>query len=334
MDVWRGSSIIAVFLLAGFNALPEELLDAGRLEARGARQYFRRVVAPLSRRFFILAILVALVITYIEYVSMYVETGGRITVSVLGTLAFREAIQNGNAGLGAALALIPVPFVVAGALCCLRFLEGPAACGGVPAGGRSSGSGAGTRREAAGPSVDPPAQVPRVGDRLRRFRRFALLGGGATGALAVMAFHLFPVYYTAVQAVRSVREYARISDFVEFDPAFAIKFSIYRITPSGSPGDSDIFGAQSNTPRCWMWRCRAPGSPFAGLPSGEAPHVGVPWRVSARPRSRAGWSSLITTLCHFCVRTIEWEEGLSGRMIETAGPETAGFLPIRANSAP
>ena len=42
--------------------------------------------------------------------------------------------------------------------------------------------------------------------------------------------------------------HARISDFVEFDPAFAIKFSIFRERPSGSPGDADIFGAQQYAP--------------------------------------------------------------------------------------
>ena len=35
----------------------------------------------------------------------------------------------------------------------------------------------------------------------------------------------------------------RISDFVEYEPAFAIKFTIYRLRPSGSAGDGDIFGA-------------------------------------------------------------------------------------------
>lgn len=40
----------------------------------------------------------------------------------------------------------------------------------------------------------------------------------------------------------------RISDYVEFDPAFAIKFTIYRKRPSGSPGDPDIFGAQQYAP--------------------------------------------------------------------------------------
>ncbi len=40
----------------------------------------------------------------------------------------------------------------------------------------------------------------------------------------------------------------RISDFVEFDPAYAIKFTIYRNRPSGSAGDPDIFGAQQYAP--------------------------------------------------------------------------------------
>ena len=41
---------------------------------------------------------------------------------------------------------------------------------------------------------------------------------------------------------------SRISDFVEYDPAYAIKFTIYRLSPSGSAGDGDIFGAQQYAP--------------------------------------------------------------------------------------
>jgi len=40
----------------------------------------------------------------------------------------------------------------------------------------------------------------------------------------------------------------RISDFVEYDPGYAIKFTIYRLRPSGSAGDGDIFGAQQYAP--------------------------------------------------------------------------------------
>ena len=40
----------------------------------------------------------------------------------------------------------------------------------------------------------------------------------------------------------------RICDFVEYAPAYAIKFTIHRIQPSGSPGDGDIFGCQQYPP--------------------------------------------------------------------------------------
>ena len=40
----------------------------------------------------------------------------------------------------------------------------------------------------------------------------------------------------------------RITDYVEFDPALAIKFTIRRGAPSGSPGDADIFGSQQYGP--------------------------------------------------------------------------------------
>jgi len=41
---------------------------------------------------------------------------------------------------------------------------------------------------------------------------------------------------------------SRLTDFVEYDPAYAIKFTILRLRPSGSAGDADIFGAQQYAP--------------------------------------------------------------------------------------
>jgi hypothetical protein len=51
----------------------------------------------------------------------------------------------------------------------------------------------------------------------------------------------------SVAALYGIQE-SRISDFVFFDPAYAIKFTISRSRPSGSPGDSDIFGSQQYAP--------------------------------------------------------------------------------------
>jgi hypothetical protein len=40
----------------------------------------------------------------------------------------------------------------------------------------------------------------------------------------------------------------RLTDFVNFDPGLAIKFTITRERPSGSAGDPDIFGCQQYAP--------------------------------------------------------------------------------------
>ena len=52
---------------------------------------------------------------------------------------------------------------------------------------------------------------------------------------------------SAVAHLLSIPE-TRITDYVEFEPALAIKFSILRTLTSGSPGDGDIFGAQQYGP--------------------------------------------------------------------------------------
>ena len=40
----------------------------------------------------------------------------------------------------------------------------------------------------------------------------------------------------------------RVSDFVVFEPANAIKFTIRRLAPSGGMGESDLFGSQQYAP--------------------------------------------------------------------------------------
>ena len=71
---------------------------------------------------------------------------------------------------------------------------------------------------------------------------------------------IFPDRKTYERAVRSgaitrqtiARLYnipqSRISDFVSFEVGNAIKFTLYRLRPSGSPGDWDILGCQQYGP--------------------------------------------------------------------------------------
>jgi multiple sugar transport system permease protein len=204
MNVWRGSSIIAIFLLAGFNAIPEELLDYGKLEAKNVWTYFWRVVLPLNRRIAVLALLVALTITYVDFVSIYAESGGRIVVPMVGTMAYVSGILGGQTSYAAALTLTQLPIAIILAWIGLRFIERDRRRARAA---EQPGWTLGRISTPAMPSRGRSAEDATSSRRWRLLRRLATVAGVAA-AVAVVAFHLFPVYYTGVQAVRPLNEYA------------------------------------------------------------------------------------------------------------------------------
>jgi multiple sugar transport system permease protein len=210
MSVWRGSSIIAIFALAGFNAIPEELLDYGRLEARSAWRFFWRVMVPLNRRFLLLGALVAVVISYLDFVAVYVETGGRITFPIVGTQAYAQGIFVGRVGYAAALTVTQVPIAILLAWVGLRWVE------------RSPRLKVPETPVRALPN-DVPAALrteSRTGRTSRGwlFRKRILVGGGIVAAVAVFVFHIFPLYYTGVQAVRPLSEFPLGQIFWAYEP--------------------------------------------------------------------------------------------------------------------
>ncbi|MBO0689466.1 MAG: ABC transporter permease subunit [Candidatus Dormibacteraeota bacterium] len=214
MNVWRGSSIIAIFLLAGFNAIPEELLDYGRLEARNRWRYLMRVVLPLNRRMAVLSVAVALTITYLDFVAIYPASGGRITVPFIGTLAYQTMFIAGQTGMASALIVTQFPVAILLGFIALRYVERDRRSR-VPSGDRWVAAG----RPAPASSTRTDRRLPRPTPHWRRLAgRRALQAGGLAAALVVFAFHLFPIYYTAVQAVRPLKEFPLGQVFWAYHP--------------------------------------------------------------------------------------------------------------------
>src|SRR2546426_11749339 len=58
-NIWRGSSFIGVFLLAGINAVPPELFECALLESRSAWRGLWLVTGPLLRPFLALAVVLS-----------------------------------------------------------------------------------------------------------------------------------------------------------------------------------------------------------------------------------------------------------------------------------
>lgn len=108
-DVWRSSAFLAIFLLAGFNSIPTEQLDYAELECKGVWRRFWFVILPGARRFLVLALLLSLILSFLDYISMYVQTGGRISWPLIGTLAYQMTFLSDQAAVGSAATLLQLP---------------------------------------------------------------------------------------------------------------------------------------------------------------------------------------------------------------------------------
>jgi multiple sugar transport system permease protein len=125
-NIWRGSSFVGVFLLAGINAVPPELFECALLEEKRAWRRFWLVTVPLLRPFLALAVFLSITTAFSDLANVWMLTAGRITFPVIGTQAYWLAIKGGQFGPGSALALTLVPFLCLVLLVLFRAFDRPA----------------------------------------------------------------------------------------------------------------------------------------------------------------------------------------------------------------
>jgi len=124
-NIWRGSSFIGVFLLAGINAVPPELFECAVLESKSAWRRFWLVTVPLLKPFLALAIFLSLTTAFADLANVWLLTGGRIVYPVIGTHAYWLAIRGGQFGPASALSLMLVPFLLAVLVLLFRAFDPP-----------------------------------------------------------------------------------------------------------------------------------------------------------------------------------------------------------------
>ena len=122
-NIWRGSSFIGVFLLAGINAIPPELFECALLESKSAWRRFWIVTIPLLKPFLALAVFLSLTTAFADLANVWLLTGGRIIFPVIGTQAYWLAIRGGQFGPASALSLIQVPVLIVVLLVLFRMFD-------------------------------------------------------------------------------------------------------------------------------------------------------------------------------------------------------------------
>jgi multiple sugar transport system permease protein len=124
-NIWRGSSFIAVLLLAGMNAIPPELFEYALLDSKSAWQRFRSVTVPLLKPFLALGVFLSLTSAFADLANVWMLTAGRLIFPIVGTHAYWLAINAGQYGPASALSLTLLPFLLAALLVLFRLFDPP-----------------------------------------------------------------------------------------------------------------------------------------------------------------------------------------------------------------
>jgi len=125
MNVWRGFPFSAVILLAGLTAVPQEVIEAAKIDGAGPLRRFHYVIVPIVRPILLVGLLYSIVFSFTDFSSVWLLTQGGPynTTHVFGTYAYNIGINAGDLGMGAAITLFIFPFLALIVILLLRFLR-------------------------------------------------------------------------------------------------------------------------------------------------------------------------------------------------------------------
>lgn len=112
VGVWIWTGFAMVVLSAGLKSIPQELLEAARVDGAGEWAVFRHVIVPTLRPAVVVVVTTLLINALKIFDLVWVTTGGRFGTDVVATLFFKEAFVTRDFGVGSALAVLLLLAVV------------------------------------------------------------------------------------------------------------------------------------------------------------------------------------------------------------------------------
>jgi multiple sugar transport system permease protein len=125
VNVWRGVPFSAIIIMGGLTSIPQELLEAARLDGASFLQRWRMVIVPIIAPILFISLLFSAVFTLTDMTVVYLLTGGGPVNSthVLSSLAFQVGVRSTALSRGAAISLFLFPVVMVLAFWLLRILK-------------------------------------------------------------------------------------------------------------------------------------------------------------------------------------------------------------------
>jgi sn-glycerol 3-phosphate transport system permease protein len=125
ITVWKNTGYYMLFFLAGLAGIPQDLLDAAKIDGANAIQRFLRITLPLlgPTCSFVLIIALLNVLTQVDHVIVMTQGGPSDATSMLLFYIYQQAHQNYDLGLASAATVVSVGFLFALSVVSLRSLE-------------------------------------------------------------------------------------------------------------------------------------------------------------------------------------------------------------------
>jgi alpha-glucoside transport system permease protein len=104
--IWLQAGFSMVLLSAAIKAVPEETIEAARVDGANGLQVFARVIVPQIRGT-ILAVFITVLITVMKIFDIVLAmTGGNFNTSVLAFEFYKQYFLNANAGPASAIIVV------------------------------------------------------------------------------------------------------------------------------------------------------------------------------------------------------------------------------------
>jgi len=112
--VWKNVGFSLVILLAGLQGLPQDVIEAARVDGANAWQLTLRVITPLMRPILALTALLSIIggLKVFDLVFIMTRGGPTYSTEVLATMLYREAFELNHMGIASAVAVILVALVL------------------------------------------------------------------------------------------------------------------------------------------------------------------------------------------------------------------------------
>lgn len=104
--IWLQAGFSMILLSSAIKGVPEETIEAARIDGANEFQIFRQVVIPQIRGTMITVFITVLIMVLKIFDIVYVTTNGRDGTNVIANLFFQEIFRTGDNGIASAIVVI------------------------------------------------------------------------------------------------------------------------------------------------------------------------------------------------------------------------------------